>query len=91
VAGSCKHCNETSASIKGGSKVAPLPPCRRQEGKEYSPYSFLASALDAGQRHAPAALYSLGNPGTHRIRGWVGPRAGLVTESRGKKSSSARD
>jgi hypothetical protein len=35
----------------------------------------------SGQRHALAALYPWGkDPGTH----WVGPRAGLDTEVRGK-------
>ena len=29
-----------------------------------------------GHRHAPAALPP-GNTGTHRIGGWLGPRAGL--------------
>ena len=29
------------------------------------------------QRHAPAALPPRERPGTHRIGGWVGPRAGL--------------
>jgi len=39
----------------------------------------------SGQRHAPALLYPQGNdPGTHCIGGWVGPRAGLDTEARGK-------
>jgi hypothetical protein len=39
----------------------------------------------SGQRHAPAAL-TLGErtPGTHCTGGWVGPRAGLDTEDRGK-------
>jgi hypothetical protein len=37
------------------------------------------------QRHAPAELYSRGkDPGTHCTGGWVGPRAGLDTEARGK-------
>jgi hypothetical protein len=37
------------------------------------------------QRHAPAALYPRGkDPGTHCTGGWVGPRAGLDTEVRGK-------
>jgi hypothetical protein len=37
------------------------------------------------QRHAPAALYPRGkDPGTHCTGGWVGPRAGLDTEARGK-------
>ena len=35
-----------------------------------------------GQLHAPAALLPGKRPGTHCIRGWVGPRAGLV--GRGK-------
>jgi hypothetical protein len=39
----------------------------------------------SGQRHAPAALYPRGkDPGTHCTGGWVGPRAGLDTEARGK-------
>jgi hypothetical protein len=39
----------------------------------------------SGQRHAPAVLYPRGkDPGTHCTGGWVGPRAGLDTEARGK-------
>jgi hypothetical protein len=39
----------------------------------------------SGQRHAPAALYSReGTSGAHWIGGWVGLRAGLDTETRGK-------
>jgi hypothetical protein len=39
----------------------------------------------SGQRDAPAALYPRGKePGTHSTGGWVGPRAGLDTEVRGK-------
>jgi hypothetical protein len=39
----------------------------------------------SGQRHAPAALYPRGKThGTHCTGGWVGPRAGLDTEDRGK-------
>jgi hypothetical protein len=39
----------------------------------------------SGQRHAPAALYPRGkDPGTHCTGGWVGPRAGLDTDVRGK-------
>jgi hypothetical protein len=38
-----------------------------------------------GQRYAPDALYPRGmDPGTHCTGGWVGPRAGLDTEVRGK-------
>jgi hypothetical protein len=39
----------------------------------------------SGQRHAPAALCrGERTPGTHCTGGWVGPRAGLDTEARGK-------
>jgi hypothetical protein len=39
----------------------------------------------SGQRDAPAALYPRGkDPGTHCTGDWVGPRAGLDTEDRGK-------
>jgi hypothetical protein len=39
----------------------------------------------SGQRHSPAALYSRGkDPGTHWTGGWVGRRAGLDSEVRGK-------
>jgi hypothetical protein len=38
-----------------------------------------------GQRHTPAALYPVERtPGTHCTGGWVGPRAGLDAEARGK-------
>jgi hypothetical protein len=43
------------------------------------------NAQYSGQRHALSALYSRElTPGTHWIRGWVGLRAGLDTEVRGK-------
>jgi hypothetical protein len=39
----------------------------------------------SGQRQAPTALYSREkDPGTHCTGGWVGPRAVLDTEVRGK-------
>jgi hypothetical protein len=39
----------------------------------------------SGQHHAPAALYPGERTfGTHCTGGWVGPRADLVTETRGK-------
>jgi hypothetical protein len=39
----------------------------------------------SGQRHAPASLYPGERaPSTHCTGGWVGPRAGLDTEDRGK-------
>jgi hypothetical protein len=44
------------------------------------------------QRHAPAALYPQeSSPGTHWIEGWVGFRAGLDTEARGKFFACAWD
>jgi hypothetical protein len=43
----------------------------------------------SGQSHAPAALYPQGkDPGTHCTGGWMGPRAGLDTEARGKVIST---
>jgi hypothetical protein len=45
----------------------------------------------SGRRHAPAALYPRGkDPGTHCTGGWVGPRASLDTEVRGKISCLCR-
>jgi hypothetical protein len=39
----------------------------------------------SGQRHTLAVLYpGERTPGTHCTGGWVGPRAGLDTEARGK-------
>jgi hypothetical protein len=39
----------------------------------------------SGQHHAPAALYPQGkDPGIHYTGGWLGPRAGLDAEARGK-------
>jgi hypothetical protein len=39
----------------------------------------------SGQRHVPAALYpGERTPGTHCTGSWVGLRAGLETEARGK-------
>jgi hypothetical protein len=39
----------------------------------------------SGQRHAPTALYPrVITPSTHCTGGWVGPRAGVDTEARGK-------
>jgi hypothetical protein len=55
--------------------------------RSYSSYFFLTSTLDgvSGLRHTPAALNRRGkDPGTHCTGGWVGPRAGLDTEARGK-------
>jgi hypothetical protein len=53
----------------------------------YSSYSFSTSTLDGMsiQNHSPAALYpGEWTSGTHWTGGWVGPRASLDTEARGK-------
>jgi hypothetical protein len=54
----------------------------------YSSYSFTTSALDGGEWSAsrPGRVFTPGErtPGTHCTGGWVGPRAGLDTEDRGK-------
>jgi hypothetical protein len=55
--------------------------------RRHSSYSFLIPTLDgvSGQRHTPAAIYPREmTPETHCTGGWVGPRAGLDTEARGK-------
>jgi hypothetical protein len=57
-------------------------------GRRYSSYSFSTSALDGGEWSAsrPGRAFTPGEwtPGTHWTGGWVGPRAGLDTEVRGK-------
>jgi hypothetical protein len=54
----------------------------------YSSYSFLTSALEAGEWSAsrPGRALPPGKraPGTRCIGGWVGPTAGLDAETRGK-------
>jgi hypothetical protein len=55
--------------------------------EEYSSYSFFTSALDgmSGQLHVPAAILPREkDTRTHCTGGWVGLRAGLDTEARGK-------
>jgi hypothetical protein len=55
--------------------------------KRYSSYLFFTSALDGvgGQRHTPAVFCPRERtPGPHWIGGWVGLRASLDTEARGK-------
>jgi hypothetical protein len=64
----------------------------RHEGawgeRRYSSYSFSTSALDGGEWLAsrPGRALPQGKrpPGTHWTGGWVGPRAGLDAEARGK-------
>jgi hypothetical protein len=57
-------------------------------GERYSSYSFLTSALDGGWvvsvTSRPRFTPGERTPGTHCTGGWVGPRAGLDTQARGK-------
>jgi hypothetical protein len=60
---------------------------RAKGERKYSSYSFTTFALGgvSDRRHAPVALYpGERTPGTHCTGGWVGRRAGLDTEARGK-------
>jgi hypothetical protein len=50
--------------------------------RTYSSYSFSTSALDGGEWSASRSGER--TPGTHRTVGWMGPRADLDTEARGK-------
>jgi hypothetical protein len=56
--------------------------------RRYSSYSFCTSALDGGEWSAsrPGRAFTPGErtSGSHCTGGWVGPRAGLYTEVRGK-------
>jgi hypothetical protein len=56
--------------------------------RRYSSYSSSTSALDGGEWSAsrPGRALTPGERtlGTHGTGGWVGPRAGLDTEARGK-------
>jgi hypothetical protein len=56
-----------------------------QGERRYSSYSFTTSALD-GVSVTPRPRFNSGErtPGTLCTGGWVGPRAGLDTEARGK-------
>jgi hypothetical protein len=54
----------------------------------------MTSALDVSERSASRlgrALPPGKDPGTHWTGGWVGPRAGLDTETRGKLFATAGD
>jgi hypothetical protein len=79
-------CASGSLYISLASKVVLLPPCRRQGGEEYS-CSFLTPALYGDEWSASRlgrALPRERTSGTQCTGGWVGPRAGLDTEVRGK-------
>jgi hypothetical protein len=73
-------------------KDVPLHIINAVGGEEYSSYSFSNSALDGGEWSASRSSRALApgdrTLGTHCTGGWVGPRAGLDTEARGKILSS---
>jgi hypothetical protein len=68
--------------------VSRYTPWRRLGERSYSSYSFSTSALDGGEWSAsrPGRAFTPGErtPGAHCTGGWVGPRAGLDSEARGK-------
>jgi hypothetical protein len=60
-------------------------PWRRWGERRYSSYSFTTSALHGGEWSASCRGHALPlGKGAHCTGGWVGPRAGLDTEARGK-------
>jgi hypothetical protein len=69
-------------------KAVPYRYADANEERSYSFESFLNSALDGGELSASRPGRALppdkGPPGTHYTGGWVGLRAGLDTEDRGK-------
>jgi hypothetical protein len=71
-----QHYNEENVSKN---KFHPRTGLEDPEGEwKYSCTLSLTTAVDGvgGQRHASAAL-PRERPGTHRIGGWAGPKAGL--------------
>jgi hypothetical protein len=72
--------------IKKG-KADPLHATEALGGK-YISYLFSTSVLDESEWSASCPGHALasrkGSPGTHWTGGWVGPRASLDTEARGK-------
>jgi hypothetical protein len=69
-------------------KQSRYTPWRRLGERMYSSYSFSTSALDGGEWSAsrPGRAFTPGERtlGAHCTGGWVGLRAGLDTEARGK-------
>jgi hypothetical protein len=59
-------------------------PCRRQGGEEINSKSFLALERVVSVTPRPPVTPGERTPGTHCTGGWVGPRAGLDTDARGR-------
>jgi hypothetical protein len=81
----------SDAKRTGANRQKQGSPATRHGGtwgeRRYGSYSSWTSALGgvSGERHAPAALcHGERTPGTYCTGGWVGLRAGLDTEVRGK-------
>jgi hypothetical protein len=74
--------NDIQVEVKAKIKAVPLHATKTLGERRYSPYSFSTSALDGGE--CSASCLGERNPGTHCTGGWVGPRACLDTEARGK-------
>jgi hypothetical protein len=83
-----RHISQPPVQDKTKAKAVPLHAIKALGGeRRYSSYSFSTSALDGGESSALGpgrALPSGRTHGTHWTGGWVGPRAGLDTEDRGK-------
>jgi hypothetical protein len=75
------------------SEDVPLTPCRRQGGEEYSSYSFLTSALNAGERSAsrPGRALLPGKDPPPRDTHWIGYASERVWTPRAQEKSSAWD
>ena len=57
------------------------------KGQKYSSTSLILNfGVVSGLLHAPAALPSGKKAGTHWIRGWVGPKAGLDVLEKGQEA-----
>jgi hypothetical protein len=69
--------------FKKRGKAVPLRSIEAHLGdRNYNSYSFLTSALEGGEWSASRPGERA--PSTHCTGGWVGPRAGLDAEVRGK-------
>jgi hypothetical protein len=88
------HCKVSHSSNSGCFypcvlwKQSLYTPWRRLGERRYNSYSFSTSAVDGGEWSAsrPGRAFTPGErtPGPHCAGGWVGLRAGLDTEDRGK-------
>jgi hypothetical protein len=82
-----KNCKSWNPSLCS-SPILPATSFFPKKVKQSRFYSFSTSALDGGEWSAsrPGHAFTPGErtPSTHCAGGWVGPRAGLDSEARGK-------